>query len=125
VDSLPYTHSANTATYGNNYSDVPGDDCGTDEAYLEGNDVVYEYTADKNSILFVDLTDLNRPNTAVFVYSDCNDIGDQCEAQGSYNADNSDDHGFQMSVYAGENYYFVVSSADPTESFNYTLKIDS
>src|SRR5699024_787756 len=46
ITSLPYSHTGNTATYHNNYAGEPGDDCGSNDDYLYGNDVVYKYTAD-------------------------------------------------------------------------------
>lgn len=124
IASLPYSHTENTATYFNNYSGAPGSDCGSNDDYLDGYDVVYKYTADDDYILNVELTDLDEVNTAIFVYEDCADIGDTCAVEGSINDTNTADHGFQMLVEDGKDYYFVVSSAEPTDSFNYTLKID-
>src|SRR5690625_4194755 len=124
IASLPYTHTENTATYFNNYASAPGSDCGTTDNFLDGNDVVYKYTADDDYILSVELTDLDEVNTAIFVYEDCADIGDTCAAEGSINDKNMADHGFQMLVEDGKDYFFVISSAKPTDSFNYTLKID-
>lgn len=122
IASLPYTHTSNSGSYDNNYSDAPGVDCGTDDAYLYGSDVVYKFTADDDYILDVQLSGLSESYTGVFVYEDCADIGDVCAAEGSVSASTTN-HGFQMSVENGKNYYFVVSSAEPTDSFDYTLDI--
>src|SRR5690554_2685658 len=89
IASLPYTHTENTATYFNNYAGAPGSDCGTTDNFLDGNDVVYKYTADDDYILSVELTDLDEINTAVFVYEDCADIGDTCAVEGSINDKNT------------------------------------
>src|SRR5699024_5296580 len=123
-NSLPYTDANTTSDFLNEYTGAPGSGCGTEDDYLDGNDVVYKYSATDDYILSVDLSGLSEPNTAVFVYTDCADIGNQCEAEGSYNGNDSSDHGFQMSVDNGKDYYFVVSSADPTGSFDYTLTVD-
>lgn len=124
VTSLPYTHSENTETYDNNYTGVPGSDCGATDDYLNGYDVVYKYTADDDYVLTVSLDSISEQYSAVFVYESCADIGDSCAAEGSVAEDSTDSHGFDMLVEDGETYYFVVSSADPTESFDYTLNIN-
>src|SRR5690625_4204615 len=123
VLTLPYSHTANTNIYDNNYVGEPGLDCGTTDAYLYGYDVVYKYTADDDYILQVDLTNVSDDYTGVFVYEDCADIGDECAAEGSV-SEIIANHGFQMSVENGKDYYFVVSSAEPTDSFDYTLTIN-
>lgn len=123
IAALPYTHTANTSSYDNNYAGNPGSDCGTGDEYLYGYDVVYKYTADNDYILQVDLTNVSENYTGIFVYEDCADIGDECAAEGSVNT-SATDHGFQMSVEDGKDYYFVVSSAEPTDSFDYTLTIN-
>lgn len=123
ITALPYTHTANTATYFNNYSGAPGSSCGTDDEYLNGNDVVYKYTANDNYILNVELSGLSEAYSGVFVYNSCSDIGTSCASSGSINTSTSN-HSFQVAVQTGNSYYFVVSSADPTAAFNYTLTIN-
>lgn len=123
IATLPYTHTANTSSYDNNYAGNPGSDCGTGDEYLYGYDVVYKYTADNDYILQVDLTNVSENYTGIFVYEDCADIGDECAAEGSV-SEIIAGHGFQMSVENGKDYYFVVSSAEPTDSFDYTLTIN-
>ncbi|MBT0609231.1 immunoglobulin domain-containing protein, partial [Aequorivita echinoideorum] len=123
VSALPYTHTANTATYFNNYAGAPGADCGSPDSYLAGNDVVYKYTADDDYILSVELSGLSDAYSGVFIYDSCGDIGTMCSSEGSFN-ETTGTHGFQIAVSDTQDYYIVVSSADPTQSFDYTLTIN-
>lgn len=125
ITAFPYSHVANSSSYDNNYSGLPGSDCGSDDAYLDGYDVVYHYAADDDYLLDIELSGLSETHTAVFVYEDCADIGTSCAAQGSVSNGSTDDHGFELAVEDGKDYYIVVSSSLPTESFDYTLTIDA
>lgn len=124
VNSLPYVNSNDTADFLNLLSGEPGDDCGTADEYLSGNDVIYRYEADDDYLLTVSLDSISANYSAVFVYGSCADIGDSCATEGSVAEDSKNSHGFDMLVEEGETYYFVVSSAEPTESFDYTLNIN-
>src|SRR5690554_3698812 len=125
ITTFPYSHSANTNSYGNNYSGIPGADCGSNDAYLNGYDVVYHYAADDDYLLDIELSGLSESHTAVFIYEDCADIGSSCAAEGSVSNGSANDHGFELAVENGKDYYIVVSSSLPTESFDYTLTIDA
>src|SRR5690625_5003091 len=120
--TLPYTHTASTFDYDNNYSGAPGTDCGTTDSYLDGYDVVYKYTADDDYILNIELSGLTDSHTAVFIYESCMDIGNTCYAEGSVN-ENIGTHSFQVSVEDTKDYYIVVSSASPTDFMDYTLTV--
>src|SRR5690625_185602 len=120
--TLPYTHTASTFDYDNNYSGAPGTDCGTTDSYLDGYDVVYKYTADDDYILNIELSGLTDSHTAVFIYESCMDIGNTCYAEGSVN-ENIGTHSFQVSVEDTKDYYNVVCSASPTDFMNYTLTV--
>src|SRR5690554_5589039 len=120
--TLPYTHTASTFDYDNNYSGAPGTDCGTTDSYLDGYDAVYKYTADDDYILNIELSGLTDSHTAVFIYESCMDIGNTCYAEGSVN-ENIGTHSFQVSVEDTKDYYIVVSSASPTDFMNYTLTV--
>lgn len=85
---------------------------------------MYQYTADKDYLLVVSLDNIGEEYSAVFVYESCADIGVSCAEEGSVAEDSTDSHGFDMLVEEGETYYFVVSSAEPTASFDYTLNIN-
>jgi len=124
VVSIPYSHSGNTEDYYNNYTGIPGVDCGSVDNYLDGYDVVYKYTADDDYVLTVSLDSISEQYSAVFVYESCADIGVSCAEEGSVAEDSIASHGFDMLVEEGESYYFVVSSAEPTESFDYILNIN-
>uniref|UniRef100_UPI00278C7E54 choice-of-anchor J domain-containing protein n=1 Tax=Flavobacterium aerium TaxID=3037261 RepID=UPI00278C7E54 len=74
VPSLPYTHSSNTANYGNHYTGSPGTSCGIAGAYLNGDDVVYAYTPDFTGAINMTMTPQGQ-KTGMFVYTNCADIG--------------------------------------------------
>src|SRR5690554_3529994 len=61
VGALPYTTTDDTANYTDNpnIEGSPGSSgCGTTSNYLNGNDVVYAYTADFDGVISVQLTEL-------------------------------------------------------------------
>ena len=124
VNSLPYVNSNDTADFLNLLSGEPGDDCGTAAEYLSGNEVVYKYEADDDYLLTVELDSISKNYSAVFVYDSCSNIGVECVEEGSFAEDHNDTHGFEMIAEEGKTYYFLVSSASPTDAFEYTLKID-
>src|SRR5699024_2603829 len=123
ITSLPYTHSENTAHYGNYYIGEPGVDCGTEENYFNGNDVVYTYEATQDTVINVDLTDLKDFYAGVFIYDDCSAIGNQCQASATEGPGTDDLQIKSFEVSAGTNYYIVISSW-LTEDIDYTLNID-
>lgn len=122
IGSLPYSHSDTTLNYLNLFENITG--CGDYEGYLSGYEVVYHYKADDDQILNISLDNLSATHSAVLVYEDCNDIGVNCPAEGSVVKNSSDSHDFEIKVEENKDYYFVVSSSDPTNSFDYTLNID-
>ncbi|MFD2434749.1 hypothetical protein ACFSO9_15165 [Mesonia maritima] len=122
ISTLPYNTSDDTANYGDPFSGAPGTSCGTTENYLNGNNVVYQYTATDTEVVDILMSNLNDFYAAVFVYGSCADVGVTCLA-GAVAGPSDDDFGirdFQMT--AGEEYYIVVSSwLIPT--YDYTLDI--
>src|SRR5690625_3548216 len=79
--TLPYTHTASTFDYDNNYSGAPGTDCGTTESYLDGYDVVYKYTADDDYKLNNELSGLTDSHTDDCIYESCMHIGNTWHAK--------------------------------------------
>src|SRR5690606_39965235 len=58
IDALPYTSTDDTANYSDNpnIEGSPGaSGCGSTSSYLNGNDVVYSYTADSDGSVSVNL----------------------------------------------------------------------
>ncbi|PZD78623.1 GEVED domain-containing protein [Mesonia sp. K7] len=122
VTSLPYTDTDDTANYANNYTGAPGNDCGTADMYLDGNEVVYEYTATADYIMTAELANITANETSIFVYESCADIGTDCYA-GAVN-ENTGTYDLQFSVVNGQTYYIVVSSSAVTGTFPYTFNLD-
>ena len=119
---LPYTTTDSTVLYGNNFSGNPGGSCpGSD--ILNGNDVVYQYTADpvNDDVLQIELSGISGANTGMFIYTSCGDVGGNCldgvENEGSSMVSIDDYY-----VSAGDVIFIVISSA--SGSTNYTLNIN-
>ncbi|TXK74794.1 hypothetical protein FT986_11210, partial [Mesonia sp. K4-1] len=122
VNSLPYTDTDDTANFANNYVGAPGVDCGTTDNYLDGNDVIYEYTATADFIMNAELTNIVDGETSLYVYDSCADIGTSCLA-GTVNA-TAGDHSVDFSVVNGQTYYILISSTSSTNTFPYTFNLD-
>jgi gliding motility-associated-like protein len=119
---LPYTTDDNTSNYGDDYSGSPGATCGTTSGYLGGDDVVYAYTPTADTSIDISLTGVGT-YTGLFVYTDCANIGVNCEtgavngfAGGNMLIDN-------YSVTSGTTYYIVISTWPTPQSTAYTLTI--
>ena len=122
IASLPYTTSDNTANYGDDYSYSPGSSsCGTTSSYLNGDDVVYEYTATADGSITIDLSNLGSSYSGMFVYADCADIGTACLA-GIGNS-STDDRSLDVAVTNGNTYYIVISTWATPQSTTYTLDV--
>ncbi|PZD78624.1 GEVED domain-containing protein [Mesonia sp. K7] len=123
VTTLPYNDSNNdTANYGDPFAGSPGSSCGTTENYLNGNNVVYKFTAPNTELVDILLSDLTDFYASVFVYDNCGEIGNNCLA-GEIAGPSDDDFGIEdFQVTAGEDYYIVVSSW-LSSTVGYTLDI--
>jgi len=122
VGALPYNTSDDTANYGDDYDGAPGTDCGSGFGYLDGDDVVYEYTATADGSINIMLSNLGDNYVGLFVYNDCTDIGVAC-AQGAVNGFATDPLVFDLTVTNGATYYIVVSTWAAPQSSTYTLDI--
>ncbi|WP_417855133.1 T9SS type A sorting domain-containing protein [Xanthomarina gelatinilytica] len=121
VASLPYSTTDDTSNYGDDYSGSPGaSGCGTTSSYLNGDDVVYSYTATADTSINVSMTP-TASWSGIFVYTDCADIGVNCVA-GSANSGTSE-RNFDLTVANGTTYYFVISTFASPQSTGYTLNI--
>ena len=115
ITGLPYTDTDDTANYFDFINGKPGNNgCGItgNQNYLNGNDVIYSYTATQTGAISINLTGITDTYAGIFVYTSCADIGTNCYA-GAVN-----DHATpapdinieQISVTAGTTYYIVISS---------------
>ncbi|WP_431135465.1 T9SS type A sorting domain-containing protein [Psychroserpens mesophilus] len=125
IGALPYTITDDTGNYGDDYDLAPGTDCGTLNNYLNGDDVVYEYTATSDTSINVSLTGIGSTYTGVFAYNDCADIGVMCATEGDFYDFNDGiaDLEFDLTVTNGETYYFVISTWATPQTTAYTLNI--
>lgn len=126
ISSLPYSSLDNTSNYADDYSGGQGSNCGSNtQFYLDGDDVVYKYTANTTGFINITLT----PNSSVdiysgiFIYGSCSDIGTNClagVANGTANVRTIS----QFPVTNGESYYILISSYPSPQSIAYTLDIE-
>src|SRR5690554_5620150 len=124
IGALPYTTTDDTANYTDNpnIEGSPGSSgCGTTSSYLNGNDVVYAYTAAFDDVISVQLTELTATYSGIFAYASCADIGVACI--GSAFGSGATDRGFEMNVADGDTYYFVISTWASPQTVGYTLDI--
>ena len=126
INTLPYNESnGTTAGFGDDYSGSPGTTCfGSTSSYLNGDDIVYAYTATADAELNVVLTPASTSDTwsGIFVYTDCSDIGSNACVAGVANSGTSARE-FDFVVTNGVTYYFVISTYPTPQSTNYSLDI--
>ncbi len=124
VNASPYTFSGNTGDYGNFYQGAPGTGCGSTSNYLSGNDVVFSYTASADGSVDISLTNLGDTYAGMFVYNDCNAIGNSCAA-GVVNGNTSTDLAINtFNVTANTTYYIVISTWAAPQTVAFTLNIN-
>src|SRR5690606_3765051 len=78
VTSLPFNTTDDTANFGSNYNGAPGTTCGTTSNYLDGDEVVYQFTPANNTYASIELSNIGSAYTSVFVYTACGNIGTTC-----------------------------------------------
>ncbi|QYJ68987.1 choice-of-anchor J domain-containing protein [Flavobacterium litorale] len=123
ITALPYTTTDNTGDYDDDYSGSPGAaGCGTTSGYLNGDDVVYEYTATTDGTISIDMTD-NGAWSGMFIYDDCADIGTECIGGGPGGGAGNDVSVPALAVTAGQTYYIVISTFAAPQTTPYTLTI--
>ncbi|MGO2357796.1 choice-of-anchor L domain-containing protein [Mesonia sp.] len=124
TEPLPYVTNDDTSLYGDDYSGSPGaDGCSTTTSYLNGDDVVYEYTPTTDTSVDIILSDITSNYVGMFIYSSCADIGVGCQT-GLTNSYGSDDLDIQdYVVTGGETYYILISTWATPQSTEYTLTI--
>lgn len=127
VDALPFNDSGNTGDYGNEYSsiDVPevASDAVTNGAgndnYLNGNEVVYAYTASGNGTIDINTTNDNTW-VGLWVFKGCpfnSTVGYHTGTTGASRQIS------ELPVEIGETYYIVLSTWPSPDSIDYTISI--
>lgn len=111
ITALPYSTTDNTINYDDDYSGIPGTNCGTEEweEYLNGDDVVYAYTAPADGVISIDM-DGTDFSAGLFVYTDCDDIGVNCVEGGIFDWEEIPVSIPNLAVAAGTTYYIVIST---------------
>lgn len=123
IASLPFTTTDSTANYANEYSGTPGAACGGAADYLNGNNVVYTYTADFNGAVNVELI-AEVASKGVFVYDSCDAIGVLCY-DGAFEEDAEEDVNFTLYVTEGETYYLVLTTKFAGQTMDYELNLSA
>ncbi|MFL2643343.1 MAG: T9SS type A sorting domain-containing protein [Flavobacteriales bacterium] len=121
IDTLPYSTTDTTANYQDDYEGSAGENCNESAAYyLNGDDVVYAYTATSDTSINVSMSP-DATYSGIFVYDSCDDIGVECVA--GIGESSSNERVFDMNVYVGTTYYFVISTWASPQSVGYDLVI--
>ncbi len=125
VMTLPFSTTDNTSNFGDNYDGVPGaSGCATTSNYLDGDDVVYAYTATTSGNISIGLTNIGT-YAGVFVYDDCADIGVECLG-GAVSGGTTNPLSIPfLAVTAGTTYYVVISTYANPQSTPYTLTVQT
>ncbi|WP_026706410.1 T9SS type A sorting domain-containing protein [Flavobacterium soli] len=125
VDALPYTTTDNTTNYADVYYEgSPGaSGCGSTSSYLNGNDVVYSYTATFTGTMKILLTP-EAGNTwgGLFVYGSCSNIGVSCLG-GVASSAATPKMIEEFPVTTGETYYIVISTFASPQTIAFTLDL--
>ncbi|MFC4739854.1 choice-of-anchor L domain-containing protein, partial [Flavobacterium ponti] len=122
----PYITTGNTSGYGDDYNGSPGSSgCGTTSPYLNGDDVVYSFTATStNTVTITSLT--NSTWSGLFVYNSCTNVGVSCVAGSTGGNGSTAPDSVTFAQTLGQTYYVVVSSWGTnaaTQSVDYVLTI--
>lgn len=124
ITQLPFTVTGNTQdNLDSLYEGLPGaNGCGAKNYYLNGNDVVYMYTAENTGSLTINLSPSGN-YAGLFIYDSCNNIGVNCLA-GKVNNDASNALIIEnFRVTHGITYYILISNNAPPQTMEYNLQV--
>lgn len=122
IGTLPFLANNNTANFADFYENAPGTSCNGGGSALNGNDVVYKYTATFTGPININLSN-NGTNSGMFVYTSCTNIGVSCAAGGVGNGTPINLNNFNVT--SGQDYFIVISTAGLTPSTPYTLIVQA
>ena len=120
IESIPYSTTDDTINYGDDYTNG-ATGCNGSGSYLGGDDVVYLYTPDSDASLNVKFTPQGTWN-GIYVYENAEDIGVNCWLV-NYVSIDAEQTVFDLTVYADQSYYFVISTYPSPQSIAYSLDI--
>lgn len=125
INNLPYSVTSNTdINFDTIYEGTPGaaQNCGTISPYLNGNDVIYSYTAGlTGSINFTLNPTANY--AGMFIYNSCENIGVACQAGAINGSSTNPITIMDFDVTEGETYYILISTYASPQSTGYSLNI--
>lgn len=123
VTGLPYSHTANTSTYGDEVDTAQGAGCaGGATNYMQGAEVFYSYTSTFTGNITVSMTP-GAASSSLYVYNGCANVGVSCLA-GVADATSNPRNIVTLPVVTGQTYIFVISSSTtPVAGIPYTLII--
>jgi len=129
IESIPYSVSDDTINYGDDYTNSALG-CGLGIGYyLNGDDVVYLYTAASTMSLNVNLapsigeTQTSANYAGMYVYENAEDVGVNCWIADLELGFSSEPASFELSVTEGSTYYFVISTWAAPQNVAYDLSI--
>jgi len=129
IESIPYATSDDTINYGDDYTNTALG-CGLGIGYyLNGDDVVYLYTAASTMSLNVNLApSIGEGGTSanyagMYVYENAEDVGVNCWIAELELGFSSEPASFELSVTEGSTYYFVISTWAAPQNIAYDLSI--
>lgn len=123
INSLPYSHTANTSTYGDEVDTPQGAGCaGGATNYMQGAEVFYSYTPTVSGNITISMTPTGV-SSSLYVYNGCANVGVSCLA-GVADATANPRNIATLAVTAGQTYIIVISSSTtPAAGIPYTLII--
>ncbi|WP_264544125.1 MULTISPECIES: fibronectin type III domain-containing protein [Flavobacterium] len=123
IGGLPYSHTANTSTYGDEVDTPQGAGCaGGTTNYMQGAEVFYSYTPTVSGNITISMTPTGV-SSSLYVYNGCANVGVSCLA-GVADATANPRNIATLPVIAGQTYIFVISSSTtPAGGIPYTLII--
>jgi uncharacterized repeat protein (TIGR01451 family) len=124
ITNFPFITTDNTSNYGDDYNGSPGSSgCGASGSYLNGDDVVYAFTATDNVAVTITMTP-TAGWSSIFIYNSCANIGVSCIANAF--GPTSNPRVIVLPVTTGQTYYVVISTAafsTNSQSIGYNLTV--
>ncbi len=123
ITGLPYSHTANTIDYGDDFDMPQGSGCaGGTINYMQGPEAFYSFTPSVSGNITISMTPTGV-SSSLFVYNGCANVGVSCLA-GAADTTANPRNIATLSVTAGQTYIIVVSSSSsPATGIPYTLII--
>ena len=127
ISELPFSHTGDILSYGNDYnsSDVinevnnPFANVEFNPNYLNGSDVVFQFTPEVSGYLDVSFT-TNELFSSVWVFADC-PFG--ATVGWDYSTTGFSGEILNLETYSTETLYFVLSSSNPSASYSFEFEI--